>query len=99
MRDVAVFREDSPYRSLDEVPPGTSSGTGAVRRRAQLLKYRPDLHVDRIRGNVNSRLARLDSAVWSEGCASAIRSAADMCSWQAGSASTARKASSLFHCA
>ncbi|WP_211301600.1 hydroxymethylbilane synthase [Murinocardiopsis flavida] len=60
VHDVAVFREGSPYSSLDEVPPGTPIGTSAVRRKAQLLRYRPDLHVDRIRGNVNSRVARLD---------------------------------------
>ncbi|GAA3746422.1 hydroxymethylbilane synthase [Spinactinospora alkalitolerans] len=61
VHDVAVFREGSQYVSLEDVPPGTPIGTSAVRRKAQLLKYRPDLHVDRIRGNVNSRLARLDT--------------------------------------
>jgi hydroxymethylbilane synthase len=61
VRDVLVVREGSPYRSLAEMPPGTRIGTSSVRRKAQLLKHRPDLHVDRLRGNVNSRIARLDA--------------------------------------
>ncbi|WP_435113729.1 hydroxymethylbilane synthase [Nocardiopsis synnemataformans] len=63
--DVLVLREGSRYSCLEEMPPGTRVGTSAVRRKAQLLKHRPDLHVDRIRGNVNARIARLDSeGVW-----------------------------------
>jgi hydroxymethylbilane synthase len=42
-------------------PAGARVGTSAVRRKAQILGKRPDLHVDRIRGNVNSRIARFDS--------------------------------------
>ncbi|WP_218041501.1 hydroxymethylbilane synthase [Acrocarpospora macrocephala] len=61
VHDAVVWRNGSPFRSLDELPPGTSIGTSSVRRKAQLLRHRPDLHVDRIRGNVNSRLARLDA--------------------------------------
>ncbi|RCV49681.1 hydroxymethylbilane synthase [Marinitenerispora sediminis] len=61
VRDVLVVREGSPYTRLEEMPPGTRIGTSAVRRKAQLLKHRPDLHVDRIRGNVNTRIARLDA--------------------------------------
>ncbi|MFW5420126.1 hydroxymethylbilane synthase [Nocardiopsis sp. CNT-189] len=60
VHDVLVVREGSKYRGLSEMPPGTRIGTSAVRRKAQILKHRPDLHVDRIRGNVNSRIARLD---------------------------------------
>lgn len=63
--DVLVVRDGSPYTNLEEMPPGTRIGTSAVRRKAQLLKHRPDLHVDRIRGNVDHRIARLDSdGVW-----------------------------------
>ncbi|MDT0302882.1 hydroxymethylbilane synthase [Streptomonospora wellingtoniae] len=60
VRDVLVARKGSPYASLDEMPPGTRIGTSSVRRKAQLLKHRPDLHVDRIRGNADARIARLD---------------------------------------
>ncbi|MEV5574767.1 hydroxymethylbilane synthase [Spirillospora sp. NPDC052269] len=61
VHDVVVFPAGSKYSSLEELPPGARVATSAVRRKAQLLRMRPDLHVDRIRGNVNSRLARLDS--------------------------------------
>ncbi|WP_202638908.1 hydroxymethylbilane synthase [Bailinhaonella thermotolerans] len=61
VRDVAVFRTGSPYHDLADLPPGTRVGTSSVRRKAQLLRWRPDLAIERIRGNVNSRLARLDS--------------------------------------
>ncbi|GAA3727693.1 hydroxymethylbilane synthase [Salinactinospora qingdaonensis] len=60
VRDVLVVREGSKYQRLEEMPPGTRVGTSAVRRKAQMLKHRPDLHVDRVRGNVNTRIARLD---------------------------------------
>lgn len=45
---------------LDELPPGARIGTGSPRRRAQVLAYRNDLDVLPIRGNVDTRLARLD---------------------------------------
>ncbi|MCO5992862.1 hydroxymethylbilane synthase [Actinoallomurus rhizosphaericola] len=61
VHDVVVFPTGSPYRSIDDLPAGARVATAAVRRKAQLLRARPDLHIDRIRGNVNSRLARLDA--------------------------------------
>lgn len=60
VRDVLVARQGSPYASLDQMPLGTKIGTSAVRRKAQILKHRPDLHVDRIRGNADARVSRLD---------------------------------------
>jgi len=45
-------------RSLAELPPGASVGTGSPRRAAQLRAMRPDLSVVEIRGNVETRLAR-----------------------------------------
>ena len=61
VHDVLVFPPGSPYASLDDLPAGSRIATSAVRRKAQLLRARPDLQVDRIRGNVNSRLARFDA--------------------------------------
>ncbi|GAA4630115.1 hydroxymethylbilane synthase [Actinoallomurus vinaceus] len=60
VHDVVVFPTGSPYRSIEELPAGARIATSAVRRKAQLLRARPDLQIDRIRGNVNSRLARFD---------------------------------------
>jgi hydroxymethylbilane synthase len=45
--------------TLDSLPPGARVGTGSPRRRAQLLARRPDLEVLDIRGNVDTRLARV----------------------------------------
>ncbi|MEV7011352.1 hydroxymethylbilane synthase [Streptosporangium sp. NPDC051022] len=61
VQDAVVWRAGSSFTRLEDLPAGTRIGTSSVRRKAQLLRYRPDLHVDRIRGNVNSRLARLDA--------------------------------------
>jgi len=45
--------------SLADLPQGARVGTGSLRRRAQLLRLRPDLAVAPIRGNVDTRLAKL----------------------------------------
>ena len=46
-------------RSLAELAPGARVGTASLRRRSQLLSLRPDLEVSALRGNVDTRLARL----------------------------------------
>lgn len=62
---VAVpAREDPRDRlvggdSLDDLDEGAAVGTSSLRRRAQLLALRPDLDVRPLRGNVDTRLARL----------------------------------------
>lgn len=45
---------------LAELPQGAHVGTGSMRRQAQLLHRRPDLRVSDIRGNVDTRLRKLD---------------------------------------
>ena len=47
------------YKSLDELPQGATVGTTSLRRRMQLLERRPDLKVKELRGNVNTRLRKL----------------------------------------
>ncbi|GII30116.1 porphobilinogen deaminase 2 [Planotetraspora mira] len=56
VHDVIVSRDGTP---LADIPAGSLIGTSSVRRRAQLCIHRPDLRTERIRGNVDSRLARL----------------------------------------
>jgi hydroxymethylbilane synthase len=56
-RDVLVTRERN---GLADLPPGTSVGTGSLRRKAQLLHHRADLSVVPIRGNVDTRVRKLD---------------------------------------
>lgn len=56
--DVVVSRGGV---GLDDLPPGARIGTGSRRRQSQLLHYRPDFQVLDIRGNVDSRLRKLDA--------------------------------------
>lgn len=56
-RDVMVSRV---ARRLSELPTGARVGTGSLRRQAQVLHHRPDLTVVPIRGNVDTRMAKLD---------------------------------------
>ncbi len=51
------------YRSLDELPRGAVVGTSSLRRQAQLLHARPDLSVVGFRGNVQTRLKKLQDGV------------------------------------
>lgn len=47
-------------KSLTELPRRAKVGTGSLRRQAQLMHLRPDIHVAGIRGNVDTRLRKLD---------------------------------------
>jgi len=60
-RDVLVTREGN---GLDDLPPGAALGTGSLRRKAQLLHHRADLAVVPIRGNVDTRLRKLDEGLF-----------------------------------
>ena len=57
-RDALVSREGW---TIDDVPAGTVIGTGSLRRRSQLLHRRPDLEVVPIRGNLDTRIRKLQS--------------------------------------
>ena len=50
-----------PGSSLADVPEGARVGTASLRRRAQLLAARPDLSMEELHGNVDTRLAKLAS--------------------------------------
>ena len=58
-RDALVARKRG--RCVAELPEGARVGTGSVRRSAQLLAVRPDLEILPLRGNVATRLAKLES--------------------------------------
>jgi len=49
------------YGSLKEIPPGGRVGTGSLRRKVQILHRRPDLEVVHLRGNVDTRLRKLET--------------------------------------
>lgn len=57
-RDAFVSNQ---YQSIDELPHGAKVGTSSLRRECQLRTSRPDLEVLPLRGNVNTRLAKLDA--------------------------------------
>lgn len=64
-RDALVARSGvlsgaRPGESLAALPPGARIGTGSPRRAAQLRALRPDLEITPLRGNVDTRLRRLD---------------------------------------
>jgi hydroxymethylbilane synthase len=65
---VIMDREDprdafvsSRYPNLDALPAGACVGTSSLRRQCQIADRRPDLRIEPLRGNVNTRLAKLDA--------------------------------------
>ena len=56
-RDAFIANE---YKSVDELPPHAKVGTSSLRRRAQLAAMRPDLVIEDLRGNLDTRLRKLD---------------------------------------
>lgn len=48
------------HRCFDELPPGAIVGTSSLRRRSQALHRRPDLNLVNLRGNIETRLRKLD---------------------------------------
>jgi hydroxymethylbilane synthase len=57
-RDVFCARK---YSSIDELPQGARVGTSSLRRQAQLKALRPDLDIHPLRGNVDTRLRKLEA--------------------------------------
>jgi hydroxymethylbilane synthase len=57
-RDALLCRRGS---ALTDLPTGAKLGTSSLRRRAQILAARPDLAIEPLRGNVDTRLARLEN--------------------------------------
>lgn len=66
---VCICERDDPhdalvsnhYDSLDALPQGAIVGTSSLRRQCQLRAARPDLHIKDLRGNVGTRLSKLDN--------------------------------------
>lgn len=58
-RDVIILREG--LNSFDELPIGANIGTGSKRRKYQLLRKRPDLNIVPIRGNIETRISKIES--------------------------------------
>ncbi|SOB76905.1 hydroxymethylbilane synthase [Marinobacter sp. LV10R510-11A] len=67
---VAICEREDPadafvsnhFDNVDALPHGSVVGTASLRRESQLRAYRPDLEIRVLRGNVNTRLAKLDAS-------------------------------------
>ena len=61
-RDALISRKEREGQvgwTLDRLPPGARIGTSSLRRQSQLLHHRPDLKIEMLRGNVETRLRKL----------------------------------------
>ena len=64
VRDIFISHPGKTYKHFEDVPPGAKIATGSLRRKCQLLSWRPDLEIIDIRGNLNTRFAKLESSDW-----------------------------------
>jgi hydroxymethylbilane synthase len=60
-RDVLVVNRGTGAEGLDDLPAGSRVGTSSLRRRAQLMARRPELEVVELRGNVPTRLSKVET--------------------------------------
>ena len=61
--DALVLPVNAEHKltSIDDLPSGALVGTSSLRRQCQLMQRRPDIRFESLRGNVNTRLAKLDA--------------------------------------
>jgi hydroxymethylbilane synthase len=64
VHDVFVGHPGKPRQTIEELPAGATIATGSLRRKCQLLKWRPDFRIVDLRGNLNTRLAKLEKSDW-----------------------------------
>ncbi len=62
-RDVLVIGDVASAESLEELPRGSRVGTSSLRRRAQLAAHRKDLDIVELRGNVPTRVKKVDTGI------------------------------------
>ena len=60
-----VFLSNDPKARLLELEPGATVATGSLRRKSQILAHKPDLKIEDIRGNVPTRIRKLQDSTWS----------------------------------
>ncbi|MBI3194648.1 MAG: hydroxymethylbilane synthase [Ignavibacteriae bacterium] len=64
VRDVFIANKEKCYKHFEDLPQNAIVATSSLRRKSQLLAWRPDLQIVDIRGNLNTRLAKLDESDW-----------------------------------
>jgi hydroxymethylbilane synthase len=76
VRDVFIPHPNNPIRKLLDQPNGSKVATGSLRRKCQLLNVRPDFQIIEIRGNLNTRMKKLEESDWAGmmlACAGVVR--------------------------
>lgn len=63
-RDVIATKQGSSIGSIDELPRGARIGTSSLRRAVCLKKLRPDFVIEPLRGNVDTRLRKVDEGAY-----------------------------------
>ena len=69
---VAITRREDPrdaflsvkYRRIEELPQGGRVGTSSLRRQTQLLGLRPDLRIESLRGNLDTRIRKMEEGLF-----------------------------------
>jgi hydroxymethylbilane synthase len=64
VRDVFISHPGKNHTSFATLPTGAKIATGSLRRKSQVLHRRPDLQIVDIRGNLNTRMKRLEESDW-----------------------------------
>jgi hydroxymethylbilane synthase len=64
VRDVFIANPKKSHRTFTDIPPNSIIATGSLRRKCQLLNAHPDIQIVEIRGNLNTRIKKLDSSEW-----------------------------------
>jgi hydroxymethylbilane synthase len=65
VRDAFVSHPSNPKTQFSTLPASATIATGSLRRTSQILAKRPDLRVEGLRGNVHTRLRKLEASRWS----------------------------------
>ena len=64
VRDVFIAHPAKLYKKFSDIPSGGTIATGSLRRRCQIRHLRPDLQIVDLRGNLNTRFAKLKESDW-----------------------------------
>jgi len=64
VHDVFIVNQKKSHHNFAGLPLNAIVATGSLRRKCQLLNARPDIQIAEIRGNLNTRMKKLDSSEW-----------------------------------
>ena len=64
VRDVFISHPKKLYKQFDGLPRGANIATGSLRRKCQIMNWRPDINIIDVRGNLNTRFEKLDASDW-----------------------------------